>query len=363
MSLKRLKMEDKTSNIPAWLERGNKHHDIDLREFILIFWQNKLLILLISIGFALIGGIYSFLAPQVWISEAEITQPSLKDIDSLEFDISQFINAKIPVESLSGLSRKSIYSDFVNSFNSSDNKRQFFIESGYLDDEAKVRGVTDEKGKLFLLNSIMGKISAKAQSKSNDNITLSFSADNASEAKAHLISYISFIQKKEIDSKLKEMRSIFGNRVEILQAQYESMRKDTLKQLQDDILRTEYSLRISRAAGIDNPVENLNVRDGFAIELGSRALAEKLQVLKEMGSPEILNPALNGLRLELTTLTALKLKSQPFQSFSYVSSPDEPLFRDSPKRSLIVVLAALLGGGMGIGIVLTRYAFRRSEQV
>lgn len=356
-------MEDKTSNVPAWLERENNHHDIDFRELILMFWQNKLLILLISIGFALIGGIYSFLAPQVWVSEAEITQPSLKEIEPLEFDISQLINAKIPAENLSDLSRKRIYSDFVNSFNSPDNKRQFFIESGYLDAEAKIRGVTDERGKLFLLNSLMGKISAKVQGKSNDNITLSFSENNASEAKAHLVKYISFIQRRELNSKLKEMKSIFDNRVEILQAQYESMRKDTLKQLEDDILRTEYSLRISRAAGIDNPVENLNIRDGFAIELGSRALAEKLQVLKEIGSPDILNPALSGLRLELTTLTALKLKSQPFQSFSYVSSPDEPLFRDSPKRSLIVVLAALLGGGLGIGIVLTRYAFRRPEQV
>jgi hypothetical protein len=54
--------------------------------------------------------------------------------------------------------------------------------------------------------------------------TLSYSAGNVQEAEKLLIGYLNFI----------------------------------LKQLQKDITRTEYALRISETADIDAPVENLN---------------------------------------------------------------------------------------------------------
>ena len=49
------------------------------------------------------------------------------------------------------------------------------------------------------------------------------------------------------------------------------------------------------------------------------------------------------------------------QSFNTIDSPEEPFTRDKPKRPLIVVLATLLGGMLGVAIVLVRHAFHRSE--
>ena len=105
-------------------------------------------------------------------------------------------------------------------------------------------------------------------------------------------------------------------------------------------------------------MQNLQNRDSFAIDLGARALAEKLKVLKEIKNPEFMNPDIGDLRLQLSSLQAIKLEALPFQSFAYQSSPSEPLSRDKPKRPLVVVLATLLGGMLGVGIVLVRFAFR-----
>lgn len=337
--------------------------EIDLRELILVLWRQKLLILLVTGVFAAAGIAYALLAPQVWISQAEIKQPTLKEVESLELNINQLINAKIPASAFVSFSKKALYGDFINNFNSFNNKRQFLMEHGYLDAEAAQSGITDPKGKLLLLKKMAEGISAKAPDKLREDVILSFAADTATEAKQRLEQYIDFIQQQESMAKGKELNTIWQNRIKTLQTQFESAKIDTLKQLQDDILRTEYSLRITKAAGIEAPVQNLQDQGSLAIDLGARALAEKLKILKEIKNPEFMNPGIGALRLQLNSLQAIKIEALPFQSFAYLASPSEPLSRDKPKRPLVVVLATLLGGMLGVGIVLVRHAFRSPEPV
>ncbi|WP_393935288.1 LPS O-antigen chain length determinant protein WzzB [Aeromonas rivipollensis] len=335
--------------------------EIDLRDLILVLWHQKLLILLVAGVFAAAGITYALLAPKVWVSQAEIKSPTLKEVESLELNINQLINAQVPAAAFTSFDKKALYGDFVNNFNSFNNKRQFLMEKGYLDAEAAQSGVTDAKGKRLLLKAMTEGINAKATDKLREDVTLSFAADTASEAKERLEQYIAFIQQQESAIKGKELGTIWQNRIKTLQTQYESARADTLKQLQDDILRTEYSLRIAQAAGLEAPVQNLQDQGSLPIDLGARALTEKLKILKEIKNPEFMNPGIGALRLQLSSLQAIKLEALPFQSFAYLASPSEPLSRDKPKRSLVVVLATLLGGMLGVGIVLVRHAFRRPE--
>ncbi|WP_454009914.1 LPS O-antigen chain length determinant protein WzzB [Aeromonas sp. Marseille-Q7275] len=335
--------------------------EIDLRELILVLWHQKLLILLVAGVFAAAAIAYALLAPQVWVSQAEIKQPTLKEVESLELNINQLINAQVPATAFTAFDKKALYGDFVNNFNSFNNKRQFLLERGYLDAEATQAEVTDPKGKRLLLKTMAEGINAKATEKLREDVTLSFAAGTASEAKERLEQYIAFIQQQESAAKGKELNTIWQNRIKTLQTQYESARADTLKQLQDDILRTEYSLRITQAAGLEAPVQNLQDQGSLPIDLGARALAEKLKILKEIKNPEFMNPGIGALRLQLSSLQAIKLEELPFQSFAYLASPSEPLSRDKPKRPLVVVLATLLGGMLGVGIVLVRHVFRRPE--
>ncbi|EPU3916200.1 LPS O-antigen chain length determinant protein WzzB [Aeromonas sp. 1805] len=355
-------LDDLDRKLPqGW--QATSGNEIDLHELFLVLWRQKIQILLITAVFAVAGIGYALLAPQVWVSQAQIKPPSLQEVESLELSVNQLINAQIPAAVFSPFEKGALYGDFVSNFNSFNNKRQFLIEKGYLDMDAAASGIADDKGKRALLRKMVDGISATALDASSGNITLAFGAATAADALQRLEQYIAFIQQGEIAAKSKALETIWQNRIKILLSQYDSIKSDTLTQLQDDVERTEYSLRISRAAGIDTPVENLNVRDGFNIEWGSRALAEKLIVLKEIKNLELLNPVLSGLRLQLNSLKAVKLGQQSFQSFTYSASPSEPLSRDKPKRPLVVVLATLLGGMLGVGVVLVRHAFRRPEQV
>lgn len=361
MSIQEPTLTTSKSDLPQGWNPLRSSEEIDLRELLLVLWHQKILILLVAGVFAAAGIAYALLAPQVWVSQAEIKSPTLKEVESLELNINQLINAQVPAAAFTAFDKKALYGDFVNNFNSFNNKRQFLMEKGYLDAEAVQSGVTDAKGKRLLLKAMTEGINAKATDKLREDVTLSFAADTAAEAKERLEQYIAFIQQQESAIKGKELGTIWQNRIKTLQTQFESAKIDTLKQLQDDILRTEYSLRIAQVAGLEAPVQNLQDQGSLPIDLGARALAEKLKILKEIKNPEFLNPALSDLRLQLSSLQAIKLEELPFQSFAYLASPSEPLSRDKPKRSLVVVLATLLGGMLGVGIVLVRHAFRRPE--
>ena len=353
--------DNSDSQLPqGW--QASSGDEIDLRELILVLWRQKILILLVAGVFAAAGIAYALLAPQVWVSQAEIKSPTLKEVESLELNINQLVNAQVPVAAFTAFDKKALYGDFVNNFNSFNNKRQFLQERGYLDAEAAQADVTDPKGKRLLLKKMAEGISAKAPDKLREDVTLSFAAATAGEAKSRLEQYIAFIQHQESAAKGKELYTIWQNRIKTLQTQFESAKADTLKQLQDDILRTEYGLRITQAAGPGwrRRCRICRSRGAFP-SIWGRALSEKLKILKEIKNPEFLNPALSDLRLQLGSLQAIKLEAQPFQSFAYLASPSEPLSREQPKRPLVVVLATLLGGMLGVGIVLVRHAFRRPE--
>lgn len=343
----------------SWQAASN---EIDLHELVLVLWRQKLLILIATALFLMGGIVYALTAHQVWVSQAEIKQPTLKETESLELNINKLINTQVPAAAFAAFDKKTLYNDFVNNFNSFNNKHQFLAEKGYLDAEAAKSEATDERDKRLLLRKMSEGISARVLDKQSENVTLSFAADTAAEAKQRLKQYIAFIQQQESAAKSKELDTIWQNRIKTLQTQFESARVDTLKRLQDDILRTEYSLRITQAAGIESPVQNLQDQGSLAIDLGARALAEKLKILKEIKNPEFMNPSIGDLRLQLNSLKDIKLELLPFQSFAYLASPSEPLSRDKPKRPLIVVLATLLGGMLGIGIVLVRHAFHRPER-
>lgn len=222
-------------------------------------------------------------------------------------------------------------------------------------------GGSDKRSERALMSKLAESISAKAQDKTSEDMTLSFSAETPELAQQLLVKYIDFVQQRQLESKNAELQSIWQNRIKALTAQYDSVNADTLLKKQEELQRVRYSLRISKAAGVDAPLEKIDSQEIFNIQLGTKGLAEKLNILNEIKDPELLNPELGKIRLQLSSLKALNLQDAEFTSFNMIDSPEEPFTRDKPKRPLIVVLATLLGGMLGVAIVLVRYAFRRPE--
>jgi len=317
--------------------------EIDPRELFKTLWNSKILIFVITILFAIAGVTYALLAQQEWSANASVVAPLPSQVEQLRLraeHISKVIN---PANLVSILSEEKLFSNYIQAFNSFDNKCEFIKINGYVPLEDRKQ----ERGLQRYLEEYAKKINA-IQPKNAPNFTLFFSADSAQEAKKRLSAYLDFIQAKEEKRINIYLRNIITDQTKVQTLYYQVLKTDTLKRLQEDISRTEFAVRISKTAGVEAPVQNLNNQTFFPIDLGAKALNEKLKILKEIKNPEVLNPALADLRLSLDTLEALPQEYVVFTSYYFLKSPTESLNRDKPKRSFLVVLATLTGLILGV---------------
>lgn len=372
-------MSKKTPVIPEPWVQVPTSDEIDLRELVLVLWRQKFLILLVTSVFVVVGIGYSMTARQIWTSQALISKPSVSQVSALQLAVDKIQaimsnsnsnsnsnngnnnGAPPSTAAFSSLEQPAIYQSFISAFNSMNNKRAFLMQEGIYTAEMEREGISDKRSERALMSKLAESISAKAQDKTSEDMTLSFSAETPELAQQRLVKYMDFVQQQQLKSKNTELQSIWQNRIKALTAQYDSVKADTLLKRQEELQRVGYSLRISKAAGVDAPLEKIDSQEIFNIQLGAKGLAEKLNILNEIKDPELLNPELGRIRLQLSSLKALNLQDAEFTSFNMIDSPEEPFTRDKPKRPLIVVLATLLGGMLGAAIVLVRHAFRRPE--
>ncbi|TNH91868.1 LPS O-antigen chain length determinant protein WzzB [Aeromonas sobria] len=367
-------MSEKTPVIPNQWVQAPASDEIDLRELVLVLWRQKVLILLLTLLFAIAGIGYAMTARQVWTSQALISEPSASQVAELQLVVdkiqaimssnsnSNSNGALLSTAAFSSLEQPAIYQSFISAFNSMNNKRAFLTQEGIYAVEMEKSGVSDKRSERALMSKLAEFISAKAQDKTSQDMTLSFSAETPELAQQRLVKYIAFVQQKQLKIKNAELLSIWENKIKTLTTKYEGMKADTLLKRQEELQRVRYSLRISKAAGVDAPLERMDSQEIFNIQLGSKGLAEKLNILEEITDPELLNPDLGKIRLQLSSLKSLNIQDVKFNSFNMINSPEKPFTRDKPKRPLIVVLVTLLGGMLGVAIVLVRHAFRRPEQ-
>ncbi|MNC51645.1 Chain length determinant protein [compost metagenome] len=90
--------------------------------------------------------------------------------------------------------------------------------------------------------------------------------------------------------------------------------------------------------------------------LGSEALSSMIK--NEATRPLVFSPAYYQTKQTLLDIQHLKIEPKTIHAYRYVMKPTLPIRRDSPKRGLTLVLAALLGGMIGAGVVLGRNAIR-----
>jgi len=362
---------------PEWYH-PMQEDEIDLWNLFTSLWKNKLLILAITVIFCLAGIAYALLAPQLWSAKAVVVAPLPSQSEQLQLRLETFAALKklaarrdITTDRsnitddddefekfLDGFSDEKLFKDFIQAFASFDNKIEFLKTNGYVQ-----QGDIHDAGSLpRLLAGMVEKISVKQQ-KDEEETTLSFGADNAQEALKLLNEYLSFIQTKEVTAKNKRLAGKIASQINSLNFIYQVKKADALKRLQMDIARTEYALRISKAADIETPVENLNNQSIFAIDFGAKALNEKLKILKEIKNTELINPDLADIRLQLDSLQAMPQEKVSFASYHYLQSPSEPLGRDKPKRPLVVILATMAGFMVGVMAAFLRASplFRESK--
>ncbi len=325
----------------------------------LVLWHQKLLIVLVTVVFAVSGISYALLAPQQWSASAVVIEPKPEDMTPM-----LKVSKQATSLGLSGFpSAKDLYQEFILEFNSYENRRDYLKTSPLFAEVVKMHGL-DGKAQVRWLRNWSKFVTAQPVDKKGEvpGVELKFAASTSEMSLVMLEGYVDYIvklQQKQLTLRLAEKRDL---QLDGMQTEYLIMQENTKRALQQEILELAMANKVAKAAGVTSPLANYDTQERFPISLGSKGLEEKLSLLKSIDL-EVYQPKLQSLQVKMARLKSISMEGIAFRPFSYLDAPDEPLSRDKPKRPLVVVLATLLGGMLGIGIVLARHAFRRPEQV
>lgn len=363
--------------------------EIDLINLIKILWQKKLWIILSTIICIVIGGAYAFTAKQKWTSSAEIAAPQNSDIAQylrLRQDYALATGGKYD----SGAIRGELFSQLLRNARSTDVKRAFFEQLPWF--KAQTEGKTEAEKRALLngltteqLQLLPVEIHKKDQAQLvKDGRDISFSAETPIEAQDVLNQFLPYISREAFQFTLDNF--VFGAEAHLTslafkKAQYERNLPLAFNQKKIEI---EAALKTAKQAGIENYTSKTakgydipqfalgdtkvaigNINSPFFFMLGTKYLQAQLDTLMQDGV--IYPPAYYQITNQVTQLTPIlqkikNLKAEP--SYSYVSSPSYPITRDAPKRSLILVIAALLGGMLGcIGVLFSELFTTKREEL
>lgn len=310
--------------------RTNESEQIDLIDLVVQLWRGKTTIIIcVSIAILLAVG-YLAVAKEKWTSTAIITQPDAGQLAT-------YTNAVNVLYGQGAPKVNDIQSDVIGRFNSA-----FAALSETLDNQEEPEILTIDasvKGQTLPL-----KVTYQAAT-----------AESAQKTLAQFIQQVDEAVSKEINA---DLEMSIKTRESDLEHSLEAQEKVAQEQKTLRIAQINQALSVAKQANIKLPqVQQADqVSQDTMFMLGSDALSS--MVNNEATRPLTFSDDYYLTRQNLLAVKALKVQPDSIHAYRYVMKPTLPIRRDSPKKAITLVLAVLLGGMIGAGVVLGRNALR-----
>lgn len=310
--------------------RGNDLEQIDLIDLVMQLWRGKVTIVVCVVVAILLAVGYLAVAKEKWTSTAIITQPDVGQIAT-------YNNAFNVIYGSSAPKVTDLQMDVVGRFSSS-----FSALAETLDNQEKPEKLTIEP-------SVKGQPLPLA---------VSYVGNSAENAQRQLSEYI-----QQTDEKVaRELELDLADNIKLQTTTLEDSLKtqEVVAQEQKDlrIKQIQEALRYAEQANVTKPQlqQTQDVTQDSMFLLGSEAL--KSMIEHESTRPLVFSDSYFQTKQKLLDIENLNLEGAQMHSYRYVLKPTLPVRRDSPKKALTLVLAVLLGGVIGAGVVLGRNALR-----
>lgn len=350
--------------------------EIDLRELFAALWQGKFTIIACTVVFALAAIAYALMAQEWWSSKAEVTIPNVTNVASFQQQVNQYQpifksmsetenKEVVQNKQLTDLAdRERIFQRFISLFNATQTKLAFFNHN---EEFQRIKASFDAEDATMEENDLAGRRFYQnwlerfniERDKQTETVVLSAQSITPNSSYTLLTAYIEFVNQKLNAQLNQDLAAVVRIETQSLQQQKKSLNAQAQTALKQETERTQHALTIAKAANVNAPLQSLGEQDLFPIQMGASAIEAKLNVLKSLKDPSVLEPQLSPLMAKLDTLNTIERSDVQVQPYSVLENPATPLSRDKPKRALIAVLGTLLGGMLGVAIVLVRFAFKR----
>lgn len=362
----------------------DRSDEIDLLELFKLLWDKKRWIILSIFICTAIAGVYAFSAKEQWTSSAEVIPPKGADITDyidIQKEYGRIANINYPLDS----QLKTLFSNFQILAESSDIREQFFHQSEFY---KKLSEGKDDKTQREILVGLANKLIITKPKPSKNSvlqgIKISFSADSPLDAQKVLTEFIAFVNQAAYQTELGNF--LFDVNQKILDLNYEkvTIERDLSSQRVVQINQLQNALNIAKRSGTQDYIPLLASNNGVAVQIGSlndknsapsiinnefylfmlgqKYLQAQLDVLTE--SNMIYPPRYYQINTILNELNSLaeKAKETKAVAVAYQSSPNYSIYHSWPKRTILLLVGALLGAIWGIGLVLITHLLKARKQ-
>jgi chain length determinant protein (polysaccharide antigen chain regulator) len=303
---------------------------IDLIELLIQLWKGKATIIAFTVLTIVLAVIYLFVAKEKWTSTAVITQPDAAQIAT-------YNNALNVIYGNAAPNITDVQQRVVGRLSSS-----LSALSETLDNQEKPEKLTIE-------SSVKGQPLP---------LQISYVGGSAKEAQAKLAQYIQQVDEQIGEELGVDLKDNIKLQISTLNDSLQTQQKVAEEQKELRIKQISEALKFATEAKVSSPQiqQTSDVTQDTMFLLGSEALSSMIK--NEATRPLVFSPAYYQTKQNLLDIQSLKIDPTTIHAYRYVMKPTEPLRRDSPKRSIALILAALLGGMIGSGVVLGRNAIR-----
>lgn len=308
----------------------NDPEQIDLIDLVMQLWRGKWTIAVFVAITIVLAGVYLATAKEKWTSTAIITQPDAAQIATYTTALNNLYGKAAPTMS-------DIQLRVVGRFNSA-----FSALAQSLDNQEAPEKLTVEpavKGQPLPLN-------------------VTYAGETAEAAQKQLAQYIQQIDEQTAKELGVDLKDNIKQQITTLNASLQNQEKVAREQKELRIQQIAEALKYAQAAKINSPQiqQTEDVTQDTLFLLGSAALESMIQ--NESTRPLVFLPAYYETKQNLLDIQNLNVNPSTIHAYRYVMKPDLPIRRDSPKKSITLILAVLLGGIIGSGVVLGRNALR-----
>lgn len=317
----------------AVLKGSNNPEQLDLIELLLQLWRGRKTIAIFTVALVLAAVIFIFVAPQKWTSTAVITMPDAGQITG-------YTTAANVLNGSAVSDTTELQLRFIGRFNAA-----FSALSETLENQ-------EEPEKLTIDLAVKGQPLP---------LKLTYQGDSAENAQRTLAQYIQQVDEQIAQELNLDLGVNIKSRTTDLVSSLATQEKVAQEQKDLRLKQISQALIVAREAQIKSPQvqQTQEVTQDTLFLLGDEALESMIK--NESSRPLVFPDSYYQMRKNLLDIARLKPDPANMHSYRYVMKPTLPVWRDSPKRGLTIVLAVLLGLIFGSAYVLTRNALRNYQ--
>jgi len=323
-----------THNNNNVVSRSNDPEQIDLIDLVLQLWRGKWVIGAFVAVFIMLAVAYIMLAKEKWTSTAIISQPDAAQIATYSNALNILYGGAAP-------SMLDIQTRAISRFNSA-----FSALSQALDNQEVPEKLTIEP-------------SVKGQSLP---LNVSYVGESPEAAQKQLAQYIQLVDEQTAKELSVDLKDNIKQQITTLNDSLQNQEKVSQEQKDLRMKQIGEALKFAEAAKITTPKiqQTQDVTQETMFLLGSEALSSMIQ--HEATRPLVFSGAYYQTKQNLLDIQNLNVNPDTIHVYRYVMKPDLPIRRDSPKKGITLILATLLGGIIGSGVVLGRNALRNYQR-